>query len=124
VTFVHAENIRRLDPWPRCEMYGPLLVLAHDQAAPLFAFGSQQPIRLSGGLKAAAAGLPSTNVETRTGAFLSDRLDVVVHQHLFDYVVICDAEHLLRPLPAAGEVVAHVGRFTVLRTTRQAVRPG
>jgi len=124
VTFVHAENTRRLDPGPRCEMYGPLLVLAHGQAAPLFAFGSQQPIRLTGGLKAAAAGLPSTNLETRTGAFLNDRLDLLVQQHRFDYVVICDAEHLVRPLPAAGEVVARIGRFTVLHTTQQAVRPG
>jgi hypothetical protein len=96
-------------------MYGPLLVLLDWQASTLFAFGTQQPMQLKGQLAKAVDSLPKVEAAKRVPA---DRVQMMLTQRLFDYVMVCDAERLTRPLPLQTRVVSHSGRFTVLRATR------
>jgi hypothetical protein len=114
VVYVSAAREQRMEARARCEMYGPLLIALRGEAAPLFAVESQQPIRLRGSLSAAEAEQPKPT-GTQSLAFQSDRLASALAAKRFDYVLVCDAERLPRPVPATS-VVAHVGRFTVLKT--------
>ncbi|MGZ6040162.1 MAG: hypothetical protein ACXWKR_15945 [Phenylobacterium sp.] len=117
VMFVNAAREDRLDPRPRCEMFGPLMIPLRGQAAPLFAYGSQQPIKLAGALKSAQEGQP-TMTGPRPIRFQDDRIAVAARLRRFDYVLVCDAERLSRPLPAGAEVVSHAGRFTVVKIAK------
>lgn len=114
VLFVNASREGRLDPRPRCEMFGPLLVSTRHLSAPLFAYASQQPIKLRGRLATAQAGQPkSTGREDLS--LQSDRIEAAVRQGAFDYLFVCDAQRLRRPLPAGASVANHVGRFSVVK---------
>jgi len=114
VVYVSAAREQRMEARGRCEMYGPLLIALRGEAAPLFAVESQQPIRLRGALNAAQAEQPKPT-GTQSLAFQSDRLEFALAAKRFDYVLVCDAERLPRPVPTTS-VVTHVGRFTVLKT--------
>ena len=114
VVFVSAAREQRMEARGRCEMYGPLLIALRGEAAPLFAVESQQPIRLRGGLNEAQAAQPTPN-GIQSLAFQSQRLETALAAKRFDYVLVCDAERLPRPIPATS-VVARAGRFTVLKT--------
>jgi hypothetical protein len=117
--FVNAARENRLDQRPRCEMFGPLMIPLRDEAAPLFAYGTQQPITLVGALKSAQEGQP-TMTGPRPIRFQDDRIAEAVRLQRFDYIVICDAERLTRPLPAGAQVVSHAGRFTVVKIAKAA----
>jgi hypothetical protein len=115
VLFANAASKDRLDPHPRCDMFGPLLIPLRGQAASLFALHSQQPIQLRGALESALDGLPPST-PPRPPYWLDDRIDAAINQRRFDYVLICDVERLGRRFSGEGNVVTRVGRFTVVRT--------
>jgi hypothetical protein len=114
VAYVDAGKTGRLRDGRRCDMYGPLLVAEHRDAAPLFAVKWQQPLQLSGPLQDAVLGLSMVRHTFRRPTFNDDLIAAAVTQRRFGYVMICDADRLLRPTP--GTMVNHTGRFTVLRT--------
>ncbi len=119
VVYVSAARVNRLDARPRCEMFGPLMIPLRGEAAPLFAYGSQQPIRLSGALKSAVDAQP-TMTGPRPISFQDDLIAAAVRLQRFDYVLICDAERLTRPLPMGAQVVSHSGRFTLVKIAKPA----
>lgn len=108
---------RRLSETPRCEMYGPLLVLRHDQASPLFANATQQPIKLAGRLKQAvdAAPKPAGRQPIEAADYVSDFLDHGQTKGGFDYVLICGAAKPERPVPSGASIVAQSPNFTVVK---------
>lgn len=108
---------RRLSETPRCEMYGPLLVLRHDQATPLFANATQQPIKLAGQLKQAvdAAPKPTGRDAAEAPAFVSEVIERGQAKGGFDYILICGTAKPARALPAGASVVAQSTNFTVVK---------
>jgi hypothetical protein len=113
VGFFNGAGKERLAEGHRCEMYGPLLVPVAGQAAPLFAFTTQQPMKLKGDL-ARAAQLPQTTPHTAAEDDPANRMRAMLREGYFRYILTCDAPAGLAT-PAAGvEVTAHNGRFTLL----------
>jgi len=100
---------------PRCEMFGPMLVLDDRAAAPLFSDPNQQPLIKIGRLKTAAeslqAAVPLPRPETidyrpyMAGAIKAG----------FDYLLVCNANLLNLPLPAGLQVIAQTSHFRLLR---------
>ena len=124
VGFVNLANGQRLDPNPRCEMYGPLLIPLGGDATPVFALGSAQPIALIGRLSAAnkAAASPASPDGPKGLARAQDRFSEMIRDGRFDYVLVCDSS-----LPAARRdaiLVARSGRFAVYRPVRPAAPGG
>ncbi len=99
-------------PGARCEMFGPLLTTLHRQATPLFANVSQQPLVLTGRLRAAVAALPSGRGAPEGDRSHESQVITAALNH-FDYVLICDGERLPAPFP--GRIVAKDGRFVLLQ---------
>jgi len=101
---------------PRCEMYAPLLIAQHDQIAPLFAFQGQHPLLLTGALKEAterlerAERVPYANA-TDYGPYMT-----AAGAAGFEYLLVCNAHLLQRPVPANLDVVAQTPHFALLRT--------
>lgn len=118
VAYVDVKNVGRQSARSRCEMYGPLLVTLHGLAAPLFANNGQQPLVQTGKLATAVRDLPMPVKSQRVGNFWNNRLEIMAAQKRFDYVLICDASDLKRPLPATAEKISQQGRFTLLRLTK------
>jgi hypothetical protein len=100
---------------PRCEMFGPMLVLDDRAAAPLFSDPNQQPLIKIGRLKTAAeslqAAVPLPRPETidyrpyMAGAIKAG----------FDYLLVCNANLLNLPLPAGLQLIAQTSHFQLLR---------
>ena len=105
---------------PRCPMYRPLLISMDGQIGSLFANETQQPLRLIGPLRTALAAMPPGRAsgDMRPG-FYDDTL-AAAGPAGFQYVVLCNAERLTRPLPSSATVLAHTPRFTLLRLDRPA----
>jgi hypothetical protein len=100
---------------PRCEMYAPLLVMLHQQAAPLFAYKDQHPLLQRGRLRRA-----SLNTERFFLNKVSDYKEFieVAATAGFDYQIVCNARLLKQPLPANVAKVWDVGDFMLLRSIR------
>jgi hypothetical protein len=102
---------------PRCEMFGPMLVLDDRAAAPLFSDPNQQPLVKTGRLKTAA--------ESLQGAVPVPRPETVDYRPYmagaikagFDYLLVCNANLLSQPLPAGLEVIGKTAHFQLLRAT-------
>ncbi len=119
VLFVNAARENRLDERPMCDMFGALMIPLRGEAAPLFAYASQQPIKLVGALGSAQGGQP-TITGPRQLWFQDDQITAAIRLQRFDYILICDAHRLTRPLPAGSEVVSQAGRFTLLKIAKPA----
>lgn len=102
---------------PRCEMYGPLLVALHGQAGPLFANGTQQPLKLVGALLAANDQLPRSRglKDDAAPAFYSEVVAKAAEGGGFSHILMCQADRLTRPLPPGTGVVAKTEHFTLIR---------
>jgi hypothetical protein len=106
---------------PRTEMFGPLLIIQHGQAGPLFADPNQQPLLLNGPLKKAMDDL-AARPGSRTGIFLNPyRYVTAAAASGFDYMLVSNAQLLTKPLPAQLPVVARTTHFILLRAP--AARP-
>jgi len=104
----------RLQDRRRCEMYGPLLIAEHNAIGRLFANESQQPLRITGSLKAAIASSPRPDKQAlHQPGYFDDMLQRAAESD-FGWVFLCDSERLTRPLPANLRVAAAQGRFTLL----------
>jgi len=117
VGYVNVSLSHRVGPQRRCEMYGPLLVSLHNQASPLFASVTAQPLRQIGRLGQATRDMPK--IERLEGsaaeAVYSETLQVDASRAKYDYVLVCDADRLTRPIDHRLTVAARRGRFTLLR---------
>ena len=117
VQFVFISRLTRVDPGPRCEMYGPLLTLLYGQATPLFADSTQQPLRIIGELRQGIDALPENPHLQGIGEarYERDAIAASARARHFGYVLVCNADRLPGPLPANVSVAARSGRFQVLR---------
>ena len=102
---------------PRCEMYGPLLVALYGQAAPLFADEKQQPLAMTGRLRAAVG---EGRVQPVIDPARQDYDGLIRHAFAagFDHVLVCNAELLGGPYPTGIDVIARTNQFALLRKTR------
>jgi hypothetical protein len=111
VAYVNLANPDRLDPTPRCEMYGPLLIPLRGDATPVFASETAQPMALAGRL-AAANRMPALPPEQAHGlpkalAYFS----AMSRAGLYDYVLACDPAGLSASIPGDHVLVGQAGRF-------------
>ena len=92
---------------PRCEMYGPLLIMQFGEVGPLFADEKQQPLRMIGRLKGGGA----------AGTVDPGYADQVVNalRAGYDYVLVCNAQLLQKPIPAGAQAVSQTEHFILLR---------
>jgi len=113
VGYVNTANVSRFEDTRRCQMYGPLTILQHGQAADIFAYGWQQPLALSGPLAAAVNSStlpPSPDIKANALA----TFDAMRRQGRFDYVMFCgDADEASRREGLSP--IAHKGRFALYR---------
>ncbi len=100
---------------PRCEMYAPLLIAQHDQIAPLFAFQGQHPLLLRGPLKEATERLERTERVPYANATDYGPYMTAAGNAGFEYLLVCNAHLLRRPIPPQLDVVARTAHFTLLR---------
>ncbi len=105
----------RASATPRCSMYRPLLISHYGAIGPLFADEVMQPLRLTGRLQAAIARLPFGRAagDPRPSYYT----DYVANAGPagFDYLIVCNAAALPRPLPPGVVTVARTPRFDLLR---------
>ena len=99
----------------RYTMYRPLLVARYGQVGPLFAYASQQPLRLAGPLAAALAKLPPASTEFRPEPRVYDDMIAAAGSAGFRYLLVMNAGQLTRPYPKWASVIARTPRFTLLR---------
>lgn len=106
---------------PRCLMYRPLLIRDYGQLGPLFADEFQQPLQLTGKLRAALSQLPPGFASGHNPVGFDDDIVARAGPAGFDFLLVCGAEHLTRPLPAGVVVAARTPRLTLLdlRGTRR-----
>gem|GEM_PF-1699227 len=102
---------------PRCGMYGPSLVIGYHQAVPLFANDTQQPMRQIGRLAAGVAAFqPAVGTWVGVNPDEYDRyLEALRAAGYFQYVLVCNANLLPRPLPTFAKIVSQTPRFELLR---------
>jgi hypothetical protein len=117
VQFVFISRVTRVEPGPRCEMYGPLLAPLYGQATPLFADSTQQPLKIIGGLRQGIDALPDNPHLQGIGEarYERDAIAASAKAGHFGYVLVCNADRLPGPLPANVSVAAQSGRFQALR---------
>lgn len=101
---------------PRCEMYGPLMIALHNQAGPLFANATQQPLRLVGDLSQAvklpkARGLSDEQAPEHFARYIAAANAAGYYQ----YLIICQADRVRAPLPPGATVLKKTERFTLVR---------
>jgi hypothetical protein len=111
VGFYNRDDGKRLLERRRCEMYGPLMVTQLDQASYIFAFQTQQPIRLAGQL--AEASLAQSIDRGSQSRQREGELDGMISRGLYNYVLTCDVPPFQ---PRQGARIAAVGRFALYRT--------
>ena len=97
----------------RCQMYGPLLISLYGEAGPLFASEKQQPLRMTGKLRAAVDKLPKGYDPLHPAPDYYNRAVAASGPAGFDYLLICGAEKLTRALPADYRVIARTPHFTL-----------
>lgn len=115
VDYVNLANDGRNDPRPRCDMYGPLTIPLAGQASPLFAFGGQQPIALTGRLRAATDSVPIPSETADAGPLRASHHLANTARGDFDYVLVCSPERMILELPDTARLVARDGRFALYR---------
>lgn len=122
IGFVNLGNDGRLDPNPRCDMYGPLIIPMFDRAATLFAIKGQQPIAMVGPLRdaAASATLPAPPDSTEAGRVRARKWFQTLAESKFDYALVCDQADMKVDAPASARLVAHEGRFSVFELPHEA----
>jgi hypothetical protein len=101
---------------PRCEMYAPMLVANYDQISWLFAEKDQQPLLLTGRLKASLNALHGRYKPDHEGEYTRYMSDAVVSG--FDYLLVCNAHLLTQPFPSNAALVARTQHFALLRAKR------
>lgn len=108
---------RRDNYLPRCSMYRPLLLPLRGVMVPLFAFESQQPLRLTGKLAEAQAARVEAIIPHAKGerGYDDDQVAAIARAGLFRYIFMCGRDQLTRPLPANVRVVSESGNMAVLR---------
>lgn len=115
VTYANFANANRLDPSPRCEMYGPLLI-AGGHATPLFAIPTAQPITMIGALKEAGRASPSNPNGAPPSLERSlTRFEGISRAAAFDYVLACAPERVGVGASSQRVLVAQRGRFALFR---------
>jgi hypothetical protein len=98
----------------RCEMYGPLLIIEHGAVGPLFTSEFQQPLVTNGPLRAALASPIRPADRTIDDPDYFDAMMAKVATGKFHWVLVCDADRLMRPIPDRAQIVAQQGRFSLL----------
>ena len=119
VTDVIVGGSRRDNPDPRCTMYRPVLVAEHGQIAPLFANPTQQPLRLTGRLRATVERSPEPSLELHPPPSVADDFIAGAAPAGYTHLIVCGAERLTRPLPPGTTVLARGPRFLLLRLADQ-----
>ena len=106
---------------PRCLMYRPLLVRDHGAIGALFADEFKQPLALTGRLRAALAALPPGFAAGHNPPGYDDDVIARAGPAGFDFLLVCNAQRLVRRLPAGVVVAARTARLTLLdlRGTRR-----
>jgi hypothetical protein len=106
----HETNI------PRCEMYGPLLIVQYGHAGPLFDDKNLHPVILAGGLKRSALELQ------KKMPVLPDEQETDFNSYMmaaasagFDHLLICNRQLLTQPFPKGMELLAQTPHFALLR---------
>lgn len=110
---VGGQDTRQIEP--RCEMFRPLTVIEKGAAVPLFAFGTQQPLRLIGPLGWAETPerVAAKRDDVDRVAGVSDWLEKIASEARFRYVLLCHPERLRRPLPDNLALVSAKGEFAL-----------
>ena len=103
---------------PRCEMYGPLVIIEYGQIGPLFADRNQQPLLLAGDLGRAQDRLQSTMLipDERTEDY--NPYMIAAAAAGFDYLLVCNSQLLTRPFPPNLTLVAQNPHFALLHANR------
>ena len=97
----------------RCAMFGPLLIAEHGMVGRLFANETQQPLVMIGPLRATIASYRRPQRGSmQTPGFFDDVVAATAHS-AFPWALVCDADRLTKPVPAAAHQVARAGRFTL-----------
>jgi len=102
---------------PRCSMWGPMLTAQFGMVTPLFADAAAQPLLQRGPLAEAVTAL-GRQTEIWKGfqpALYDGFLQRMQAAGKFDYVLVCNAEYLPRPLATVGRVVARTPHFELIR---------
>lgn len=102
----------------RSEMFGPLLVPLYHQAVPLFSDERQQPLLLSGALRASAMHMPAQPLAEDGAKQDYENYMKRASAEGFDYLLICNADLLDQPLPANTIMIARTHHFTLLKSVR------
>lgn len=107
---------------PRCEMYGPLLIALDNQAGPLFANATQQPLQLVGDLRKAVDAMPRAGSLSASDApaYFSRYVAAADAAGYYRYLMVCNAERLAEPLPPGSSIVAKTERFTLVKLAEKA----
>lgn len=103
---------------PRCEMYAPLLIAQHDQIGPLFAFQGQHPLLLTGGLKEATERLERMERVPYANTVDYGPYMTAAGAAGFEYLLVCNAHLLQRPVPPGLGIIARTPHFALLRAGR------
>jgi hypothetical protein len=113
LVYIDAVDGVRLDHHRRCEMFGPLSSSLGGAVVPMFASPSQQPMLLKGPLAQSVKTLPLTSDKDPAGQVASNRFESTIGRSRFQYALVCEREHLLRPPPAGATLIAERGRLAL-----------
>ena len=100
-------------------MIGPLLISEHGAVGRVFANGTQQPLAITGPLKAAIESHERPEKAPRAEPMYFDTVIAGVSHSTFPWLFVCDADRLTRPVPANIQEVAHEGRFRIYAVNQQ-----
>jgi hypothetical protein len=117
LTEVHPHAGEKLSAEPRCDMYRPLATMLGGAVAPLFAFPSQQPLRLIGALHTAQEKWPRRGPPPWGAApgYFEGLLTLDASSRAFQYVLVCKRDRLRDGLPAGARVAAESGNIALLK---------
>lgn len=104
---------------PRCEMYGPLLVMNYGQIGPTFDDPNQHPLVLAGPLKKATDSLAFHARVTNEMTADFNPYMIAAADAGFDHLLVCNPGLLTHAFPAGMDVVARTPRFALLRVNHK-----
>jgi hypothetical protein len=104
----------------RCEMFRPLVVIERRAGVPLFAYGTQQPLTLTGPLAWAATHQPPFMKRDDVDAVAVRRASIAraAVESRFDYILVCGRSRLNRPLPGNLAPVASRGELALYQVRK------
>lgn len=102
---------------PRCQMWRPLLLTERGAVVPLFANITQQPLGQRPALDAAIDAVPPRPDFRRqpVGDFYNRQFEAIAAARRFDYLLVCGAARLPRPVPPSARLMAQSGDISLWR---------